>query len=240
MADDTFNVMDGLRDLGVDVWFNLGDRDLALCLERARRLQAGERLTEVQLALGRALGVETAVLPMCDERVQTRVRARGEWWGFQEFMIRLGGSAVEFRGIEDVELEGIDAASPTPEVLAAIAAADAIVIGPSNPVISVGPILGVPGLRDALGRAKAPVVAVSPIVGGRSLKGPTEGFLEWAGLPATADGVASHYGDLLDGMVCDEPAAGDLPVLQTDTMLDTPDHRRRVAEETLRFAEALA
>lgn len=240
IAGDTFTVMDELRALGADVWFNLGDRDLAHCIERARRLAAGERPTDAQLALGRALGVETPVLPMSDEPVRTRVKARGEWWDFQEFMIRAGGAAIDFRGVEDVELRGVDAARPTPEVLDAVARAEVILVGPSNPVISVGPILALPGLRDALRAAAAPVVAVSPVVGGRSMKGPTEGFLEWAGVSLDAAGVATLYGDVLDGMVADERDAGGLPVLATDTMLDTPERRRACAAATLDFARALA
>lgn len=240
VAGDSFTVMEELRSLGVDVWFSLGDRDLAHCIERARRLSAGERLTEAQLALGQALGVTVPVLPMCDEPVRTRVEARGAWWAFQEFMIRLGGAATDFRGIEGVEFSGIEQARPTPEVTAAIEDAEIVILGPSNPVISVGPILAVPGLREALRATRAPVVAMSPVVGGRSLKGPTEGFLEWAGLPVNAAGVAEYYGDVLDGMVADEQDAGGLPVLAADTMLDTPERRRACAQTVLDFARALS
>ena len=157
LAGDTFHVMEGLRELGDDVWFNLGDRDLALCLRRARRLAEGARLTEAIDEARRALGVRARVLPMCDEPVRTHVTARGRTLAFQDFMIRERGAGP----VEGVELRGIEAARPTPEALDAIARADAIVIGPSNPVISIGPILAVPGLRDAITAAPAPVVAVS-------------------------------------------------------------------------------
>ena len=134
LRDDTFAVMDGLREIGVEVWFNLGDRDLAYSIERRRMLDAGERLTEAQLAIGRGLDLPATVLPMSDDRVRTRVRTAGAWHDFQEFMIRLGGAAVDFDAVEGVELVGIEAARVTPEVAAAVGRADAIVIGPSNPV----------------------------------------------------------------------------------------------------------
>jgi LPPG:FO 2-phospho-L-lactate transferase len=181
LAGDTFHVMDGLRALGREVWFNLGDRDLAIGIERARRLAEGARLTDALAELGRALEAPGRVLPMCDEPVRTRVRARGREWPFQEWMIRGGGEGP----VEDVAFEGIEAAHPTPEVLDALARARAIVIGPSNPVVSIEPILSVPGMREALLASPAPVVAVSPIVGGAVLKGPTAACLAWAGSTAT-------------------------------------------------------
>ena len=239
LLDDTFAVMDGLREIGVDVWFNLGDRDLAYSIERCRMLDGGARLTEAQLEIGRGLGLRATVLPMCDEPVSTRVRTGGEWHDFQEFMIRLGGASADFDGVEGVELAGIEAARMTPEVTEALAAADAIVIGPSNPIVSIGPILRVPGMRDALSAAAAPVVAVSPIVGGTSVKGPTLGFLRWAGAPATAAGVAKLYGDVLDGIVADEPVDG-LPTRVIDTMMSDAEGRARVAAEALDLARELA
>jgi LPPG:FO 2-phospho-L-lactate transferase len=236
LRDDTFNVMDGLRELGVDVWFNLGDRDLAVGLRRAELLAGGARLTEALLELTRSLGLGARVLPMSDDPVRTWVLARGNWTPFQEFMILGRGEGP----VDGVELRGVQAASPSPEVLAAIAGADAIVIGPSNPVISIGPILAVPGMREALRTARAPVVAVSPLVDGQVLKGPTADFLAWTGLPATAAGIAELLGDVLDGMVCDEQRADGLPVLRTDTLMADADGRRRVAGSVLGFAEALA
>jgi LPPG:FO 2-phospho-L-lactate transferase len=234
MAGDTFGVMDGLRELGDDVWFNLGDRDLALCMRRARRLREGATLTEAIDEARRALGVTARVLPMCDEPVRTRVRNPAGWHGFQEFMIRERAAGP----VEDVALHGIEAAEPTPAVLAAIASARAIVIGPSNPVISIGPILAVPGMRDALRAAAAPIVAVSPLVRGAVLKGPTDAFLAWAGQPLSSDGIAAHYDGLLDGLVADERAES-LPTLVTDVEMADDAARRRVARETLAFATAL-
>jgi LPPG:FO 2-phospho-L-lactate transferase len=234
LRDDTFNVMDGLRELGDDVWFNLGDRDLALCVRRARRLAEGARLTEAIDEARRALGVPATVLPATDDPVRTHVRADGEWWAFQDFMIRRRGEGP----VEAVELRGAEQARATPEGLEAIAHADAIVIGPSNPVISIGPILAVPGIRDALRRAPAPVVAVSPLVRGEVLKGPTAAFMASAGLALSADGIADAYDGLLDGLVADERASG-LPTLETDVEMGDAAARRRVAAETLAFADAL-
>lgn len=239
LAGDTFHTMDGLRDIGVDVWFNLGDRDLAICLERKRRLDAGDRLTTIQQDVARAFGVPVPVLPMSDDPVRTRLKADGTWWDFQEFMIRHGGSAQDYRGLEDVAFDGIDAARPTPEVLDAIAAAEAVVIGPSNPIISVQPILDLPGVRDALRATSAPVVAVSPVIAGQSVKGPTEEFLRWSGTEASGTGIAGLYGDVLDGIVADDEVDG-LPSLRTDTLMPHAAGRARVAREALDFARALA
>ena len=237
LEGDTFEAMAQLRELGADPWFALGDRDLAIGLDRARRLEAGERLTSALAALTGALGLRCRVLPMSDDPVRTFVTTSERTWPFQEFMIRAGGKAGEVP-IRDVEFRGAGRATISPEVAEVLATARAIVIGPSNPVISIGPILAVPGMREALRAAPAPVVGVSPLVGGRALKGPTEAFLAWAGQPVDADGIAAVYDGLLDGLVCDE-ACESLPSLRTDTDLSTPEARRRVASETLTFASAL-
>jgi LPPG:FO 2-phospho-L-lactate transferase len=235
LRDDTFEVMDGLRELGEDVWFNLGDRDLAACVQRAARLAEGARLTDALDALRQSLGVAARVRPMSDDPVRTRVRHAGRWWPLQEYLIQARGAGP----VDGVEFEGAAAARPAPEVLEALAGARAIVIGPSNPVISIGPILAVPGMREALAESPAPVVAVSPLVGGAVLKGPTDVFMEWAGHPLDSDGVAAGYAGLIDGLVADERTDG-MPVLETDVLMDTPQARRRVAEETVGFADALA
>jgi len=232
---DTFAVMDGLRDLGVDVWFHLGDRDLAIGIERARALQAGARLTEAQAQIARTLGVTARVLPMSDRPVRTRVLADGRWWPLQEFMIRRRGAGP----VQDVEFRHARAAVPTPEVHAALQAARAIIIGPSNPVISIGPILAVPGLAAALRDSAAPVVAVSPLVGGEVVKGPTAAFLQWAGHPVSSEGIANVYAGLIDGLVADEPTAA-LPVHRTSVLMSDAAQRRRVAAETLAFASTFA
>ncbi len=231
---DTFHTMDGLEQLGVEVWFNLGDQDLAIGIERARLLAAGARLTEAQAEIARALGVAARVLPMSDTPVRTRVTARGHSWPFQEFMIRGAGEGP----IDDVEFRGASAATVSPEVREALQDADAVVIGPSNPVISIGPILATPGMRAALEGTGAPIVAVSPLVRGEVVKGPTSAFMHWAGHPLSADGVAAAYAPLLHGLVSDERTEA-VPVLETDVLMDSATSRRRLAEQTLGFALAL-
>jgi LPPG:FO 2-phospho-L-lactate transferase len=234
---DTWEVMRALDSAGRPTWFRLGDRDLAMCLVRTELLRAGERLTCAHAAVVEAMGVAVRVLPMSDNPVRTRVRVRGRWRPFQEFMIvdRAQGP------VEDVSFEGAARARPSPEALGALAAAEAIVIGPSNPVASIGPVLALPGMREAIAAAPAPVVAVSPFVGGRAIKGPTEAFAAWAGLGADAPGVARAYAGLLDGLVADEEVEPeDVPSLRTDTLMDTPAARARVAATILEFAGALA
>jgi len=232
---DTFHVMDGLREIGVEIWFNLGDRDLAIGIERARRLDEGSRLTDAQAAISAALGVRARVLPMSDRPVRTRVLAADRWWPFQEFMIKQHGEGE----VLDVDFRGRRAAPPTAEVLDALASARAIVIGPSNPVVSIGPILALEGMRDAIRNSDAPVVAVSPLVRGKVVKGPTAAFMRWSGLPLTSAGVAAAYEGLLDGLVADERAPRPA-MLETDVLMDTEASRRRLAEQTLRFALALS
>jgi LPPG:FO 2-phospho-L-lactate transferase len=232
---DTFAVMDGLRELGVEIWFNLGDRDLAIGIERARALDDGSRLTEAQAQIASALGVRARVLPMSDRPVRTRVLTDGRWWPLQEFLIRHGGQGP----VQDVDFRHVRAAGPTPEVLDALRTARAIVIGPSNPVISIGPILALTGVADAIRDSPAPVVAVSPLVRGQVLKGPTEAFMRWAGRTFASSGIAAIYEGLIDGIVADERTRA-LPVLDTDVLMGDAEGRRRVAEQTLRFALALA
>jgi LPPG:FO 2-phospho-L-lactate transferase len=236
LHEDTFAVMDALRALGRDVWFNLGDRDLAWCVERVRlRVEDGLGPTAALARLNGAIGLRARVLPMSDDPVRTWIRTTTGWQPFQEFMIRQRAEGI----VEGLEFRGAEQATPSAEVLAAIAEARAIVIGPSNPLASIAPILAVPGIREALLAAPAPVVAVSPIVGGKVLKGPTAVFMAFAALECSADGVADFYGELLDGIVADEPV-GRLPTLQADTRMDDAAARARVAEQVLGFAAALA
>jgi LPPG:FO 2-phospho-L-lactate transferase len=234
LAGDTFRVMDGLKNLNVDVWFNLGDEDLAIGIERARRLDEGARLTDAHAAMTIALNAPGRVLPMTDEPVRTKVMAGDRWWPFQEYMIRSGSAGP----IQEVDFRGANNAGLTPEVERALTTARAIVIGPSNPVISIGPILALPGLKAAIKDSPAPVVAVSPLVAGAVVKGPTEPFMAWAGHPLTSDGIAAHYEGVIDGLVADQRAT-DLPTLETSVLMDNPVARRRVAEDCLRFALAL-
>lgn len=231
---DSWQVMSALEAAGRPTWFRLGDRDLAMCLIRTELLRSGRRLTDAHAAVVAAAGVRARVLPMCDEPVRTEVVHAGRRRPFQEYMILAGAAGP----VEGVELRAIEAARPTPEAFAAVAGAEAVIVGPSNPVVSIGPILAVPGMREALAAAPAPVVAVSPFVGGRALKGPTELFCAQAGIEPSAAGVARHLGALLDGMVADEPVPG-TPAIELDTRMDTPLARRRVAARTLEFARSL-
>jgi LPPG:FO 2-phospho-L-lactate transferase len=236
LEGDTFAVMDGLRELGVEVWFNLGDRDLAWCVERARMLSEGLSPGAALARLAQAIGLRARVLPMSAEPVRTWVRTPATGWcGFQEFMIRARAAGP----VEGLEFRGAGSSRPGEGVLEAISSASVILIGPSNPLASIAPILAVPGIRQALAGAPAPVVAVSPIVGGAVLKGPTAAFMDFAGLPATAAGVREYYGDLLDGLVADEALDG-LAVLETDTRMGDAPARARLARESVAFAEGLA
>ncbi|MGH2957611.1 MAG: 2-phospho-L-lactate transferase [Solirubrobacterales bacterium] len=239
LRDDSFTVFERLVKLGAPDWFQLSDRDLATCLYRRDFIAAGGRRTDAQAQIARALGLEAAVLPMCEEPVRTRVRTPAGWRGIQQFLIADRAEPP----IEAVELEGIDAAQPTPEVSEAIASAEAIVIGPSNPVISIGPILAVAALRGAIAAADAPVIAVSPYVAGEVVKGPTDAFMRAIGRPSTAAGAASLYEGLIEGMVCDQDDPDDPPVgieiLRCPTLMEGGRGRRRLAERSLELAERI-
>ena len=232
---DTFSAMEMLRELGLEVWFNLGDRDLALCLERRRLLEDGATLSEAHAALTRALGVSGRVIPMSDDPVRTTIVSAGETIGLQRFLI--GGRAAG--PIDDVIYEGAAHARGAAAAHAAIASAEAILIGPSNPVLSIGPILAVPEIRAAIEASPAPVVAVSPIVGGEVLKGPTAACMAWAGVSADAAGIAAHYGALIDGLVTDEGPLEGVLTLTRDTRMDSADARRELASATLALARSL-
>ena len=236
LAGDSFTVMEMLRELGEEIWFNLGDQDLAIAIRRAQALARGQTLTAAQRELAASLGVRAQVLPMSDRPVRTRVLADGRWWTLQEFLIRGRGQGE----VQDVQFRGAREAGTTPEVLDAIANAETIVIGPSNPIISIGPMLAIDALRDALLASAAPVVAVSPIVGGGVLKGPTASFMRQRGVEVSAGGLAALYDGLIDGVVTDEPAQLPLPALSTDLRMDGADGRRRLARETLDFAQTVA
>ena len=266
IAGDTFAVMDALRALGADVWFNLGDRDLAWCVRRRELEDEGLRPTEALARMNQAIGVRARVLPMSDDPLRRWVRTDAGWRDFQSFMIRERAEGavreVSFRSVslrDDLEAAPSDSRAgtratsptppptltrpvfhPTPEVLAALAGARTVIVGPSNPVISIWPILHV--LGEALAGMSAPVVCVSPVVGGEIVKGPTAAFLAAYGQPVSATGVATFYEhiapSLVDGVVADEPVASS-PALQLDTAMPDAAARARVAEQTLAFALSL-
>jgi len=237
---DSFATFERLVELGAPDWFALGDRDLAACLYRSHFLAEGGRLTAAQEQIARAVGVRAAVLPMCEQPVRTRLRIESGWREVQEYLIVDRGEPP----VEEIELRGISFAKPTAEVTEAISSADLIVLGPSNPVISIGPILAVPGIREAMLTATAPVVAVSPLVGGKVLKGPTDKLMQALGRPCTAAGVASMYEGLLDGMVVDngdpDPPPGELETLTAPILMDEAKSRQRVARVVMAFGASLA
>jgi LPPG:FO 2-phospho-L-lactate transferase len=240
VAGESFQTLNMLGRYGEDTWFKLGDRDLATHVLRTARLLSGETLTEVTAALSGALGIESTVLPMSDDTISTVLETPEGRLEFQEYFVRRG-QKDEVLG---VELRGIEYARPTEAVLAAISGAEAIVFCPSNPVVSVGPILALPGMREALTSSRAPTVAVSPIIGGRALKGPADKMLLSLGHEVSAAGVAAMYAGLVDGMVVDtvdeDQRAGieaiGMRVLVTDSVMRDAGDRARLASETLEFS----
>jgi LPPG:FO 2-phospho-L-lactate transferase len=236
---DSFTTFERMVKLGEPDWFRLSDRDLATCLRRRHMLDQSVRPTEAQRAIASALGVAARVLPMSDQPVRTRLRTPQGWRGFQQYLVLDRADPP----IEAIEFEGVEAAAPTPEVIEALGGAAAIVIGPSNPVVSIGPILAVPGMREAVVASPAPVVAVSPFVAGRAIKGPTEKFMQAIGLEPSTAGVVASYGALLDGLIVDaadpDPAPEGIRALSAPTLMNDPGARREVATRTLEFAAEL-
>jgi LPPG:FO 2-phospho-L-lactate transferase len=239
IRDDTFTVFERLQRLGAPSWFGLSDRDLAACLYRRQFLEDGGRPTDAQAQIARGLGVEAKVLPMSDSPVRTKVLTAAGRRDLQEYLIVDRGEP----DVVGIELEGIEQAEPSREVLDALRTAEAIVIGPSNPVISIGPILAVPGMRDAIAASPAPVVAVSPYVAGQVVKGPTDRFMQALSRPTTAAGVASLYAGLIDGMVVDEgdpdPPPAEVATLAAATLMEGASGRARVARIVLDYAATL-
>lgn len=237
--DETWSFMETIATLGGADWFRLGDRDLALHVERTRRLGAGQSLSQITADVCRRLGVGPRVLPMSDDRVRTRVRGEGGWIDFQDYFVRQQCRPV----VQQLAFTGAADARPQPEIMATLASGTvrAVVICPSNPFISIEPILAVPGLRAAIDGCGAPVVAVSPIVGGRAVKGPTAKMMQELGLPVSSAAVAERYGDLLDGYVVDAGDAGDIRagLLVAPTLMTTLEDRETLARAVLGFADRL-
>jgi LPPG:FO 2-phospho-L-lactate transferase len=240
--DETWSFMQVMADLGGETWFRLGDGDLALHVERTRRLAAGDTLSAIMSDVAGRWGVTARILPMSDDPVRTVVDTDQGALPFQEYFVARRCSP----GVTAVRFEGAAMARPLPAARAALtnARTRAIVICPSNPYLSIDPILALPSLRAALAEAPAPVIAVTPIVGGRAVKGPTAKIMDELGLSVSASTVAAHYAGLLDGFVLD-PADAHLeseiavPTLVTDTMMRNLDDKIRLAESVLDFARAL-
>ena len=242
-VDETWTVMDELAGYGEEAWFRLGDRDLATHIARTARIREGRALTSVVLSLQRALGIRSAILPMADEPVRTQVRTDDGWLDFQEYFVHL----QQRPEVRDVRFKGDMA--PTMRVVAALDAADFIVIGPSNPIVSIGPILAGP-IQDVVagrGRAGVPVVAVSPIVGGVALKGPADRMLLSLGHESSARGVARIYQGIATAFVVDTVDAAQAPdiaalglsTLVTDTIMADAAGRARLAGAVLEFAASI-
>ena len=239
---DTFTVVGSLAQLGHETWFSLGDRDFATCLLRTERLREGATLTAVTHEIAQLLGVGPIVLPASDDRIGTHVVTDdGRVLGFQEYFVRERTKPV----VAQVRYEGIEGAKPGPDVVAAIEDADVVVVCPSNPILSVAPVVDLPGVRDAL-RAHPRVVAVSPIVGGSALKGPADRLLESLGIGSSARAVAGLYRDFCDLFVLDRKDAVDMAVVEElglgaialDTIMKDHDGSARLAHELLDQAGA--
>ena len=240
---ETYAVAEQLARYREETWFRLGDRDFATHIVRTARLRSGARPTEVALGLQRSLGISARILPMADEPVRTEVRTDDGWLEFQEYFVHRHQEPT----VHEVRFRGIDAARPTPEVLAALADARVILVAPSNPIVSVGPILTVPGMVESLAAARSrgvPIVAVSGIVGGRALRGPADRMLASLGRESSALGVARNYRGLIDGFVLDRVDAALAPEVEalglrslvTGTLMTDDAARARLADEMLAFA----
>jgi LPPG:FO 2-phospho-L-lactate transferase len=243
LRDETWTVSEELARLGEDTWFRLGDRDLATHIVRAARLRAGERPTVVARALQRAHGVPATILPMSDDPVRTEVRTDDGWLDFQDYFVHRHQEPT----VHEVRFRGIETARPTAEVVDAIAAARAILVAPSNPIVSIGPILAVPGMREGIDAARiggTPVVAVSGIVGGRALRGPADRMLVSLGHESSAAGVARLVAGFVDVFVLDRADVAHVPAIEalglrprvTDTIMTDDASRARLAGEMLAAA----
>jgi LPPG:FO 2-phospho-L-lactate transferase len=240
--DETWSFMETMESLGGETWFRLGDRDVALHVVRTRRLRAGESLSSVTADLCKRLGIGPRVIPMTDDRVRTRLRTDAGWLDFQDYFVNRRCEPV----VSELAFEGAAQATPHPAFMAALAnpALQAVVICPSNPFISVEPILAIPGVRDALVACAAPIIAVSPIIAGRAVKGPTAKMMTELGLDPSAGSVAHRYADLLDGYVIDhadmaEVVSIDARVTLAQTMMTTLEDRETLARTVLDAAAVL-
>jgi LPPG:FO 2-phospho-L-lactate transferase len=242
LQGDTFHSLAMLRHYGEATWFNLGDRDLATHILRTQRLRAGQSLTEVTAYLCRSLGLTTRLLPMCEQPVPSLIRTPAGLFHFQDYLVQRGGQEE----VLEVIYHGIEHATPAPGVQEAMAQAEAILFCPSNPIISLGTILAVPGMRQAIRASGAPVVAISPIIQGATLKGPADKMLRGLGLEVSAYGVAQYYGDVLQALIIDTLDAALQPRLSelglhvevTNTIMRTLSDKIALARTTLALARA--
>ncbi len=237
LTGDTYAVLEALPRYGYDTWFKLGDRDLATCIARTHLLRRGKTLTEATAELADALVVPATILPVTNDRLRTMIRTDDEVLEFQEYFVkrRTEGHARE------IIFDGVDEAAPSPGVIEAIREADGVIITPSNPLVSIGPPLAVAGVREALRETEARVAAVSPIVGGRALKGPADRMLRDQGLESSAVSIARLYEDFLDVLVIDEADEALAPeiealgvdVVVTDTIMKSMAKKSALARTVL-------
>jgi len=244
LADDTFALIDALAALGHETWFRLGDADFATCQHRSLRLAEGAGLAEVTDEIRRRFGVATRLLPMSEDPCATLVElSGGDRMHFEEYLVRDGAPS----DVEGVDLSAARNARPGPGVLDALRAARSILFCPSNPVVSIGPILALPGVREALRESTAPVIAISPIVAGAPVKGPADSLLRGIGAEVSARGVARLYRELIDGFVLDtrdreeasDVAALGLRCIAVDTLMRDGDVAERLARDALELADSL-
>ncbi len=242
-ANESWNFMAALEAWGGETWFSLGDRDLALHVERTRRLSAGETLTHIMGDIANRAGIRAEVLPMSDENVRTTVHTAAGSLPFQQYFVKHRCEPI----ITSISFDGAEDASANAALLGALADPElaAVVVCPSNPFLSIDPILAVPGVRAALRRTAAPVIAVSPIVGGKAIKGPTAKIMQELGLRVDNSAIAAHYAGLIDGMVIDSSDAADAAALDmaahvAPTLMHSAADKRRLAGAVLDFAASLA
>lgn len=241
VRDDSFTVLQQLEQYGAETWFNLGDKDLATHITRTQWLRDGKKLSEITAKLCNALGVRAKILPMADETVETRITTIDRQVSFQEYFVKQRWQPE----VKKVSYAGIKRCRPAPGVLTAIREACAIIVAPSNPVTSIGPILAVPGIREALRGAAAPVIGVSPVIGNAAISGPAHKLMEAQGLEASACGVARAYKDFLDFFVIDNDdkelggriESLGIGVLTSSIRIQSAADKSRLAREVLAFVE---
>ncbi|MGH2632233.1 MAG: 2-phospho-L-lactate transferase [Tepidiformaceae bacterium] len=237
LSGDSFAVVDQLQRFGYERWFNLGDKDLAMCIHRTRLIHEGMPMHQIVASLVRDWGLACTILPMSDERIATQIIGPDGVIPFQDYMVRLRTEA----DVKAVRFDGIEVAKPAPGVVEAIRGAEAIILAPSNPIVSIGPILAVPGIREALASTTAQRAAISPIIAGQVVKGPAAKMLETLGHEVSAVGVARIYQGLIDLFVLDEQDRGLAPAVEalgmrtlvTDTMMTSDQRKAELAADVV-------
>ncbi|MHA1583502.1 MAG: 2-phospho-L-lactate transferase [Candidatus Baldrarchaeia archaeon] len=241
MRGDTFNCLDMLRKYGYETWFMLGDKDLATHIHRTLLLKSGLKLSEVTEKIRKALGVKVKIIPMTNDKVQTKIVTSVGEMHFQEYLVKRKAQDP----VLDVKFEGIERAEPAPGVIEAILNADGIIICPSNPIVSIGPILSIKGVKETLKKTKAKIVAISPIVGGTPVKGPADKLMRGLGIEVSALGVAKIYRNFLDVLIIDNVDRDLKPKIEeigikvhvTDTIMRTLESKIKLAKETFKLLE---